>query len=413
MVNQNSHVIKSYPLNINDGLISKEVLDVYKAGGKVYAATAKGLSIFKEADMQEDTSSPKVYLTSIKVNEKDSILKPYFNLDYYQNNLRIEYVALSYKSGKDILYRYRMDGLDTAWQETKFMNIQYSTLPPGTYTFMVDARSLQGHWSGHPAMASFTIKPPFWQTWWFRTLMGLLFLGIVTAISYAIIRYYRNRNEVARRLVQLEGQALRAQMNPHFIFNSLNAIHDFIADQDQRSAHLYLSRFAALIRRILELSRKPQVNLAEEIELLKLYIDLENMRFENKFDYELKVDTEDDPIDIFLPSMLLQPYVENAIRHGLTSKRGKGHLKLEIIQKGNKLLCRITDNGIGRKAANELGGRNLKKHRSFAMDITKERVEAMNDNGQKAKADIAIIDLVDADGNANGTTVELTIPLNH
>jgi LytS/YehU family sensor histidine kinase len=210
-------------------------------------------------------------------------------------------------------------------------------------------------------------------------------------------------------MVLLEGQALRAQMNPHFIFNSLNAIHDFIAEQDQRSAHLYLSKFAALIRRILELSRKHEVSLNEEIETLNLYIELENLRFENKFEYTLNVDTRDDPFDLVIPPMLLQPYVENAIRHGLQNKTDKGRLEVDIIQRNDFLLCRIKDNGIGRKATQ--GGKNITKHRSHGLDITSERIDIFNQKGQSARANVKFTDLEDSAGNALGTMVELNIPL--
>ena len=410
--NNHSKTTAIFPLQINDGLASKEVNDIYCDGNMVYAATNSGLSVFDENAMRRDTIAPVVYITSIKINERDTFLTNNMTLPYNKNSIMLEFIGLSYKSGKDILYRYRMEGLDTDWIETPFINTQYPALAPGKYAFYVDAKSLQGDWSGHPVSFSFVINPPFWQTWWFRVFSALLFMGIVAAIAYAVFNYYRNRNEVAKKLVQLEGQALRAQMNPHFIFNSLNAIHDFIADSDQRSAHLYLARFAALIRRTLDLSRKPTVNLTEELETLKLYLELEVMRFQGKIDYAIELNITDEPSEILMPAMLLQPYMENAIRHGLMNKEGKGHLKLEITQRDSSLICTITDNGIGRKAS-AMKGRNLKGHRSHAMDITSERMNAFNEKGQEVRAEVKIIDLEDEQGNALGTQVELTIPLNH
>ncbi|MDX2003113.1 MAG: two-component regulator propeller domain-containing protein [Chitinophagales bacterium] len=393
------------PLEINADLHYPDIKNIIKTDSFLYALSPKGISYFNLNLATIDTSKAVVHITKFLVNDSSVAISAHNVFEYHFNSIKIEYVGISYKSNGNLLYRYQLEGIDTAWTESSFRNIQYPSLPPGKYTFKVDARSLYGNWSNQPASIIFIIKPPYWQSWWFKALMALLFVAVLAAITFAIIRYYRNRAELSKRLAQLQSQALRAQMNPHFIFNSLNAIHDFIADQDQRSAHLYLSKFAALIRRILDFSRKHEISLQDELETLRLYVELENLRFENKFDFQIEVNTVTHPFDLVIPPMLLQPYVENAIRHGLQKKQGKGSLTLSIKEIGSELHCWITDDGVGRKYA-EAHGTNLKSHRSYGMEITKERMQLIDQGHQ-----IKIIDMEDEMGHATGTKVELIIPI--
>lgn len=400
------------PLPINDGLISKEVKHTLHLQDRLLVLTSKGVAIIDTSQLKPDPTSPRLYLTKVNIAGKDTAVLPSYTLAHELNNIKLEYVGLLYKSNGDILYRYQMEGIDTGWTETQFTNVQYPTLPPGKYTFNVNARSLQGTWGPEPATVQITILPPFWQTWWFRLLLGIAIVGTAGGISYAIIGYYRNQSQIAQRMVQLEGQALRANMNPHFVFNALNAIHDFIADQDQRSAHLYLGKFAQLIRRILDQSRRNTISLEEELDTLQLYLELENMRFENKFSFNFNVATDIQPFDIELPPMLIQPYIENAIRHGLMNLKVPGQITVAFDMKGNNLQCTITDNGIGRAKAALLGSNRLRNHRSAGMEITQKRVALLNQEatGEDEKG-VIIIDLHNAAKESIGTQVILTLPV--
>lgn len=413
VVNENTNGGYSiFPAQFNDGLASEDVKQTLLCNGSLYVLTTKGLSIVKPEALQVDSTKPVTHISKISIAGNDTTIHTSYTLPHYSNSLMIEYVGLLYKADGKLIYRYQMEGIDTGWVQTSFTNVQYPALAPGSYTFRVDSRSPQGGWSGKPVEIQMTILPPFWQTWWFKLLMGALALGLVTGISYSVIRYYRNQSYIAQRMVELEGNALRANMNPHFVFNALNAIHDFIANSDEKSAHLYLGKFAKLIRRILDQSRKDFISLEEELDTLKLYLELENMRFENKFRFEIKIEDGIQPYDIELPPMLIQPYLENAVRHGLMNLGRPGMIKVAFSRFDNYLECTITDNGVGRAKAMEVSSKRLKSHRSAGMEITQKRVDLLYEAGkEKNRAGVEIIDLMDDMGHPSGTEVSILLPL--
>ena len=221
----------------------------------------------------------------------------------------------------------------------------------------------------------------------------------------------KTKTEFQHQATELEMQALRAQMNPHFIFNSLNSINRFILQNNKAEATDYLTKFSRLIRIILNSCVSTTVSLTEDLETLHLYLELESLRFNNEFSYKITCDPEVDADFIPVPPMLLQPFVENAIWHGLMNKEGRGHLWININQKGNTLICTIADDGIGRKKAAELKGKRG-KHKSMGMNITESRIDLMNKINGENKA-VEIRDLVDADGNSAGTEVIIKIPVNY
>jgi len=220
----------------------------------------------------------------------------------------------------------------------------------------------------------------------------------------------KTKAELQRHASEVEMQALRAQMNPHFIFNSLNSIDLFILQNDKAQASKYLTKFSRLIRMILDSSANASVSLAQDVEALELYLELERLRCEQKFNFDIKCDPDIDTDFIEVPPMLLQPFVENAIWHGLMNKEGEGHLWININQEDSTLVCTITDDGIGRKKAAELKNKSG-KHKSMGMKITENRIAMMQEMIHVDKP-VEIRDLVDADGNAAGTEVVLKILVN-
>jgi LytS/YehU family sensor histidine kinase len=206
-------------------------------------------------------------------------------------------------------------------------------------------------------------------------------------------------------------KALRAQMNPHFIFNSLNSIQKYILKNEHFEASQYLTKFSRLIRLILDHSNQNSISLNSEIEMLKLYVEMESLRFDNKFDYKIITDENLQPDMVEIPSMLVQPYVENAIWHGLLHKETKGTLQLSFTKgEKNNLVVAIEDDGIGRQKAAELKSKQVLKKKSYGMQITEDRIAIIN-RVQHINATSAITDLEDENGNARGTKVELNIPL--
>ncbi len=213
-----------------------------------------------------------------------------------------------------------------------------------------------------------------------------------------------------RQLSQLEMKALQAQINPHFIFNCLNSINQMILQGEDNRASRYLTKFSKLIRLVLENAETSEVTLHEELAVLESYIELEQLRFQGDIDYQLKVDSQVDPQEIYLPSMVLQPFVENAIWHGLMPKKDQGSGKITIAahQKGDLLVCSIEDNGVGREKAQELQDESVWKTKSLGLKITEERLNLLNQDYQEDM--IQITDLKDASGIPLGTRVEVSIP---
>ncbi|MGZ3900912.1 MAG: histidine kinase, partial [Bacteroidia bacterium] len=292
---------------------------------------------------------------------------------------------------------------------------KYANLAPGKYTFKVKSRNNEGIWDDNETTFSFTILAPFYTKWWFI----LLVITGVTALVYTIVmirirnikRKQRLDYERKVEMSKIELKALRSQMNPHFIFNSLNSIQHYIFHSKTDEAIKYLSKFARLVRIILNNSNKPTVTVGEDLEALKLYLELEQMRFEDKFDYEVIIDPSVDTDYDIMPPLLTQPYVENAILHGLNPKPGRGKLTISFTSKNNFLICTITDNGIGREKAAEIKRTMpVSKHKSLGMQITEDRLKILNEVNN-SRLSVTITDLKDADNNSLGTKVELYVPL--
>ena len=204
-------------------------------------------------------------------------------------------------------------------------------------------------------------------------------------------------------------QALRAQMNPHFIFNSLNAINMFILENNKLQASEYLAKFSKLVRLILQNSQEAFIALEKELEALRLYLELESLRFEQKFLYTISVDDEVDTAVLKVPPLIIQPYAENAIWHGLMHKKERGHLEIQLYRSENVLYCKIIDDGIGRQKAAELKNKSKSENKSMGMRITANRIARLQKNQNEVS--ILISDLILPDGNAGGTEVLLKIPV--
>ncbi len=239
---------------------------------------------------------------------------------------------------------------------------------------------------------------------------------VLLVLSYLLFNRYKLKQkhfriELEKKNIEIEQRLLRTQMNPHFIFNSLNSINSFISDNNSEMAQSFLSKFARLMRYILEHSRKTVVLLSDEINTLKLNLELEQLRFDNRFQFQIKVDDDIDPENTYIPPMLIQPFIENAILHGLAAKEGEnGSLLIHLKSVGELMLCVIEDNGIGREKAAEIKKKSGKgNHKSLGMQVTKERLSILTEK-YKQEITYKITDVKDADGNASGTKVELTIP---
>ena len=241
-----------------------------------------------------------------------------------------------------------------------------------------------------------------------RLLIGGLALIFLTGVFYILYRQYQLKND--KKLLTLEQAMLRSQMNPHFLFNSLNSIKLYIINNDKKNAVHYLNKFSKLVRKILEASSLKEISLAEELETVELYMNIENIRFSNEINFKISIDDDIDIHTIKIPSLILQPFLENAIWHGLSSKEGEKNIDLRI-SKGNKnfIDISITDNGVGRDAAEIIKESKVLKRKSVGLEITKERLANFARDYQNT-FDVTIIDLFDEDKNATGTRVVLHLP---
>lgn len=404
-INKNySPKVKSY--TTQDGLISNEVYDLLKFNHKIWVATDKGLSFFDPEIKLSGPQEVPLYIDQVIVNDSVKSISDYYELSHSENNIKIRFIALSYKQKGKLRYRYRMLGLNEQWNYTQEREIQYTTLPPGSYDFVVSVLRDGGEWS-EEASVSFLVATPFWKTWWFMVFSAILLIVILfVIINYWIARKHKEE-EINQVLLQLKLKALRAQMNPHFIFNVINSIQHFILHHNEEAAHRYLSKFSKLIRAILNNSEKNMVLLAEEIKALNLYLELEAMRFENRFEYMIDVDKSIDINETMIPSMLIQPYVENAIKHGILGLKDRtGSVRITISRQDGMLKCTIGDNGVGRAVTLE----NKKSdYRSFGTSITQQRLAVITELYQNRLLE-KVIDLYDSNGQAAGTRIEIFIP---
>ncbi|MCG8328273.1 MAG: histidine kinase [Chitinophagales bacterium] len=407
-----STVVNTY--NVNSGLITREANCVAADNQYIFVGTNEGLTRINRQMAHHDSTAPVLYFDQIFINgdktEKNSI----YHLTYEQNELEFFFTALSYKSFGNIQYDYQLIGADRSIITTTNRSARYSNLAPGTYTFNLIATDIQGNKSQALNPVKIIISPPWWQTNFFYAVLILVVTAIIISIYLWRVRSIEKKAEwetnINRQFAVLELQALQAQMNPHFVFNSLGAIQYFIQTNKKELADDYLAQFGHLMRLFLESSKNKYIRLSEEIKLLSLYIRLEKIRFKQKFDYHLTVAEDINIHNTFLPSMLLQPFVENAINHGLFHKDGEGFLNISIKKEDNGALkCVIEDNGIGRKKAGEIRQQSNKNYKSRATKITEERLNALR-KIEDFDIQLEIKDLLDQYQKALGTRVIITIP---
>jgi hypothetical protein len=358
-------------------------------------------------------SADKFYISSFSVNDKVKMLRKPLDLSYSENNIKIKYEALFYGNMGRNEYRYKLIGSsDSTWKYTNQTSIYLPSLSPGRYSIQLQARTPSGKWKSAERALHFNIKKPFWLRLGFLVLVFLFCLAIVILIYVFRYRYVvkrdKEKNRIQTRMYELETKAAKAQMNPHFIFNSLNSIQQFILEQDNEKAFFYLTRFSKLIRRLLESNRSETISLEEEMDLLKKYLEIESMRFDKAFNYKIVVADGLIPANIKIPHMMVQPFVENAIWHGLLHKTGDRNLEVSFSCVSNDMLrCVVDDDGVGRKPESE---RDKKGRKSLGIEFIKERLELMSKNYQK-EFSITVIDKKDVGGKPLGTRVEITLPI--
>jgi ligand-binding sensor domain-containing protein len=403
--------MKIKTLNNTNGLPSSSINAVYSKNNKVWVSTSKGLTTFNFDDISFNQINFPILIANIKVAGQDQELKNSYYLDHDENTIYFEFLSPSYKHQGDIIYSYRMVGLDETWQFTTKNFVQYDRLKPDTYQFKVRAMTNQGSENGVVKRINIRIKKSVYNTLGFYLVL-LLIIGIMMFTGFRIwLNFYKKRQEKEeyfnRQFSELKISALQSQMNPHFIFNALNAIQHFFTTNDRESAMLYLGKFARLIRLIFEYSKISSITLAEELKFLSLYLQLEKLRFGKKIQIELVGMDIIGKEYILIPPLLIQPVIENAFKHGLLHKETDGELLIKFEKINDKTLrVLILDNGIGRAKAKEYGAWKPKEYKSSGVQTIKERVRLANRKGGKKDIQFNIIDLKDDYNQPTGTKVE-------
>ncbi len=396
-------------LECNTGGLCKD------SSGSIWFGTVNGLVKHNPVKYVSNDNEAKLSFTGLKLFYDDTILPQNARLASKLNNIRFDFMGICLTNPEKVLYIHKLEGFEKSWSPTTTQNnVTYSNLPPGNYIFKVRCCNNQGVWSTEPLTFSFSVDAPFWQNWWFMfSVLAFIVLVIFMLFRVRLNQLKREQEKESKTQIEIaknELKALRAQMNPHFLFNSLNSIQHFIINNKSDEAVFYLNRFAKLMRMILTNSEKTTITLNEEINGLKIYMELEKMRFSNLFDFNIHVDEDIDADYEQIPSMLLQPYVENAILHGLVPKNEGGHLQINFFIKNNFLHVTIQDNGIGRKKSAEVKSKSTKSHASMGMKITNDRLKLLS-NIEQISYTVSFTDLADAHGNPTGTRVEITWPI--
>jgi hypothetical protein len=383
------------------GLPSNTVNDVVALGSDVWVATAKGLFCLRENPAE--VMIPVPLFTGIWVNDAYYPVQTHYDLPHDSANIVIEYLSLHFRSGGDIPYRFRLlaPGGDTTWTLTSQRRVYFPNLTPADYRFEVQAQNEYGHWSPLSAL-SFTIRSPWYATGWARALAYML----LALLLYAFFRYrtgqIKRESRLQAEMFRLERAALQAQINPHFIFNCLNSIQHFILNNESDAAVLYLAKFAKLVRGALQASVSSQVSLNEEVKMLNNYLALEQLRFKNVFEYAISVDEKLDREGTFLPPLIVQPFVENAVLHGMRGKEKGGQIEVRFLSADGFLHIQVCDNGPGMHRHLASGDKN-----SLGGNITARRLALMQQN--KLNHAIGVEYLVPESGT--GTLILIRLPL--
>lgn len=388
-----------------DGLISNQINDIYEYNNKVWIASDKGLS-YLDVNYSKKTYSPKIYIEKISIDNNDLIDNKHITIPPTNNLLKINFLGLSYREHGDLQYKYRLKGLDSTWYTTKNRSVQYSTLPTGNYTFEIKAVNHQGIFSKETKSVKITKQPYFWETLYFIIPFIIISFFLINILIYVRIRRVKKRAYLKQRIISTELKLLRSQMNPHFTFNAMSSIQYYIQNNNTKKALHYVHRFSTLIRLILEHTQKDTIFLEQELEALKLYVTIEQERLKNSFSFIVNIDDDIDVKTTQIAPMLLQPYVENAIWHGIMHKNSSnGVISLNIYLENNRLICEIIDNGVGRLASTML--KQVDKE-SFGMNLLEERLYLIN-NTKTIKQTVKITDLLNENQNSCGTKVKLTL----
>ena len=413
IIQNNKIKVKNY--NPKLGFKNQKINAISYTSDTTYIATNNGLIYFNYEYLKKKRSKPIIYINNIYANNKKVEERSKFKINYNTNDIEIDVTGISFLDEGNLDFYFQLNNND--WKKTKDTKINYQSLPSNSYKFSIYAINSFKEKS-YVKTITFKIKKPFWETWWFIVL-AMLFLGfliysfITLRLKYVKEKYLKEKKsillekeniELENKMLALEQKALRLQMNPHFIFNALNTIKGYYSEGSVQVASNYISNFSKLLRLLLE-NIEQYIPLSLEVEMLDLYLQLTQVRYHNNFDYQIIIDKNLKAKETSIPTLLMQPIIENAVIHGISPKSSKGKIIVSFYQKEKSLICVVSDDGIGRKASQK----NKKTHHtSKAISITKERLDLIEVQ-EKVKCNLEFIDLI-KNKKSTGTKVIITIP---
>jgi ligand-binding sensor domain-containing protein len=350
----NHNPFKFHILNYNqsNGFPSREVYQIKKYDSMLYVATDNGIIRFKPSCQPQICQPPKPHIENIIINDKEQInTKDRIELKHWQNTLLIQYKAIAIRNHDQLNYRYKLENYDGKWINNKELTARYSHLEPGNYTFKIQSTLDNLHFSKEKQI-HFTISKSYYQTTIFKILCILVIISVLYFVYSYLIRLQHRKDELRYRIFQSENNALRSQLHPHFIYNALCSLHDYILRMQTKEADSYISDFAGLIRLSFENSKCNFIPLKQEVETIRLYLKLEESQFNGTFEFSIEIDSSIDPETIQVPPLLIQPLLENALIHGLVPQKGQKTLKINFKNDiKSMIICEIKDNGVGRQKA--------------------------------------------------------------
>lgn len=355
---------------------------------------------------------PLLIIKSFSVNGEERKYDSIKKFKPSENNIQIAFEGIDVQFNGNIYYQYKLHEKSN-WDSTMSRQLNFPSLTSGNYTFFLRTRYKNSEWS-EPEIILFSIATPFYKYWWFYVCIASLATGLVILLlmrrNKLELQKQADAFKVQQQLNEMENQAKQAMMHPHFIFNALNSIQQYMQVNDKNAANKYLTKFSKLIRTNLEHVSKKYISLEEELEKLRLYLEIEQMRFGEKLQYEILIENDVEEDMIYIPSMILQPFVENAIWHGImpNNKQGKVQIHISELQQEKMLQIEISDNGIGINQSRKM--HKSKEHKSFGTELTIDRILLFSKQYQKTGS-VIINDLSDIDTQKSGTLVIINLPI--
>lgn len=400
----------------NSGLFNMTIYQLMPFRDKMLAATSNGIYEINQPQqfVERKPAAIPFYINSISYYKGDTSDVNTITLPYKSSRAIIRYSAICFNQPEELKYYYRFDDRDTTWHEIASTELVMENLIPGTYQLEIKAGIPGEQRFSEIQKLTIIVEKPWWQNGWLLLLAALLVAGTIYLVYKNRVSKITAREEektaLKGKMIELEQTALQAQMNPHFIFNCLTSIQQLVVSGNKAEANAYLVKFARLIRKTLELSRRPFITVEEETVYIQEYLVMEQLRIPNQFDFEIHIDKGINVQKTEIPNMMLQPVVENCIRHGIKHlDNKKGHITISLKKESDHILCTVTDNGVGRHGLPGQTAEVLRENKSYGINIVNKRLEILAE-GKRNEAMFEIVDLFASDGSNDGTKVILRLP---